>query len=83
MVKKDINVGHSGNYACQAFFLKKWVIFLRWESESLIKSGLKIPRSYRKIAEENQTASWVIMNGNRVQIKRKQFEKIIDSLDVI
>lgn len=36
-----------------------------------------------KIAEENQTASWVIMNGNRVQIKRKQFEKIIDSLDVI
>ena len=36
-----------------------------------------------KIAEENQTTSWVIMNGNRIQIKRKQFEKIIDSLDVI
>lgn len=40
-------------------------------------------KKLRKIAEENQTASWVIMNGNRVQIKRKQFEKIIDSLDVI
>ena len=40
-------------------------------------------KQLRKIAEENQTASWVIMNGNRVQIKRKQFEKIIDSLDVI
>ena len=40
-------------------------------------------KKLRKIAEENQTASWVIMNGNRVQIKRKQFEKMIDSLDVI
>ena len=40
-------------------------------------------KKLRKLAEENQTASWVIMNGNRVQIKRKQFEKIIDSLDVI
>ena len=40
-------------------------------------------KKLRKIAEENQTASWVIMNGNRVQIKRKQFEKILDSLDVI
>ena len=40
-------------------------------------------KKLRKIAEENQTASWVIMNGKRVQIKRKQFEKIIDSLDVI
>ena len=40
-------------------------------------------KKLRKIAEENQTASLVNMNGNRVQIKRKQFEKIIDSLDVI
>ncbi|HEQ3856512.1 TPA: excisionase, partial [Streptococcus pyogenes] len=24
-----------------------------------------------------------IMNGNRIQIKRKQFEKIIDKLDAI
>ncbi|MDO4170953.1 MAG: excisionase [Lachnospiraceae bacterium] len=40
-------------------------------------------KKLRKIAEENQSASWVIMNGNRVQIKRRQFEKVIDSLDVI
>ncbi|HBG7316018.1 TPA: excisionase, partial [Clostridioides difficile] len=25
----------------------------------------------------------VIVNGNRIQIKRKQFEKIIDTLDEI
>lgn len=27
----------------------------------------------RKLAKENPTAGWVIMNGNRTQIKRKQF----------
>ena len=37
----------------------------------------------RKLAEENPAAGWVIMNGNRIQIKRIQFEKIIDSLDTI
>lgn len=37
----------------------------------------------RRLAEENIGAKWVIMNGNRIQIKRKQFEKIIDTLDEI
>lgn len=37
----------------------------------------------RKLAEENLASGWVIMNGNRLQIKRKQFEKLIDELDVI
>lgn len=37
----------------------------------------------RRLAEENPAADWVIMNGNRIQIKRKQFEKVIDSLDAI
>ena len=32
----------------------------------------------RRLAEENKNANWLIMNGNRIQIKRKQFEKIID-----
>ena len=40
-------------------------------------------KKLRRIVEENQSAGWLIMNGNRVQIKRKQFEKVIDSLDVI
>ena len=40
-------------------------------------------KKLRKIAEENKNANWVIFNGNRVQIKRKLFEKIIDELDVI
>ena len=26
---------------------------------------------------------WVVMNGNRVQVKRKAFERFIDATDVI
>ncbi|HHD3254729.1 TPA: excisionase [Streptococcus pyogenes] len=37
----------------------------------------------RRLAEDNKNANWLIMNGNRIQIKRKQFEKIIDTLDAI
>ena len=37
----------------------------------------------RRLAEENKNANWLIMNGNRIQIKRKQFEKIMDTLDAI
>ena len=40
-------------------------------------------KKLRKFAEENIDAGWVIVNGNRIQIKRKQFEKIIDTLDEI
>ena len=35
----------------------------------------------RRLAEENKNANWLIMNGNRIQIKRKQFEKIIDRIE--
>ena len=37
----------------------------------------------RRLADENKNADWLIMNGNRIQVKRKQFEKIIDTLDAI
>ena len=37
----------------------------------------------RQFAEENRTAKWKIMNGNRIQIVRRLFEKVIDDLDVI
>lgn len=40
-------------------------------------------KKLRKLAEANIDAGWVIVNGNRIQIKRKQFEKIIDTLDEI
>ena len=50
------------------------------EASKYVRIGEK---KLRKLAEENINSGWVIMNGNRVQIKRKQFEKIVDTLDVI
>ena len=59
-----------------------------WEKYTLtIEEAAKYFRigekKLRKLAEENSDANWLIMNGNRIQIKRRQFEKVIDSLDVI
>ena len=59
-----------------------------WEKYTLtIEEAAKYFRigekKLRKLVEENSDASWLIMNGNRVQIKRRQFEKVIDSLDMI
>lgn len=59
-----------------------------WEKYTLtIEEAAKYFRigenKLRKLAEENRTAGWVIQNGNRIQIKRRQLEKVIDTLDVI
>jgi len=59
-----------------------------WEKYTLtIEEAAKYFRigenKLRKFAEENLSAGWVIMNGNRIQIKRKQFEKIIDNLNAL
>ena len=59
-----------------------------WEKYTLtIEEAAKYFRigekKLRKLAEENPDANWLIMNGNRIQIKRTQFDKVIDSLDVI
>lgn len=37
----------------------------------------------RRLAEEEPTPDWVVMNGNRVQVKRKAFERFIDATDAI
>lgn len=37
----------------------------------------------RRLAELNPTANWILENGNRKLIKRKQFERYIDSISVI
>ena len=30
----------------------------------------------RRLAEENKNANWLIMNGNRIQVKRKRLKKL-------
>lgn len=37
----------------------------------------------RQMVEDNPTAEYVLMNGNRVQIKRKLFEEYIDSATTV
>ena len=59
-----------------------------WEKYTLtIEEASKYLRigenKLRRLAEENKDAGRLIMNGNRIQIKRRQFEKVIDKLDVI
>jgi len=59
-----------------------------WEKYTLtIEEAAKYFRigekKLRQLADEHPNANWLIMNGNRVQIKRKQFEKMIDSMEVI
>ena len=59
-----------------------------WEKYTLtIEAASKYFRigenKLRRLAEENKDAGWLIMNGNRIQIKRRQFEKVIDKLDAI
>lgn len=40
-------------------------------------------KKLRKFMDENKGASYILMNGTKVLIKRKQFEKIIDGLSSI
>ncbi|HFE9852380.1 excisionase [Enterococcus sp. DIV1420a] len=37
----------------------------------------------RRLAEENPQATWFLMNGNRIQIKRRLFEQVLDTLDTV
>ncbi len=37
----------------------------------------------RRLINENEDADFILWNGNRPQIKRKQIEEIIDKLNVI
>ena len=62
---------------CVSFFTSRQTVE---EASKYFRIGEK---KLRKLAEENLDAGWVIVNGNRIQIKRKQFEKIIDTLDEI
>ena len=37
----------------------------------------------RRLVEENRHGDWYVMNGNRILIKKKQFEKFMDNPDGI
>ena len=37
----------------------------------------------RKLAQQDRFGNWYMMNGNRLLIKKKQFEKMLDKIDTI
>ena len=37
----------------------------------------------RRLAEENKDAGWLIMNGNRILLKRQKFEEFLDNATVV
>lgn len=37
----------------------------------------------RRLAEQVPPPDWVVMNGNRIQVKRRKFEQFIDAADVV
>lgn len=40
-------------------------------------------KKLRQMAEDSAGANWAIMNGNRLLIKRKLLENVLDSQDAI
>ena len=74
-----MKVNDDTNYATDVPIWEKYTLTIE-EASKYFRIG---ENKLRRLAEENPNAGWVIMNGNRIQIKRKQFEKIIDTLDAI
>lgn len=60
-------------------FWEKYTLSIE-ESAAYFKIG---ENKLRKIVSENPDADFVLWNGTRSQIKRKQFENYIDQLNVI
>ena len=50
------------------------------EASALFGIGEK---KIRQVVRENQSADFVLMNGTKYMIKRKQFESLLDSTDAI
>lgn len=78
MLIQDFTVNDKENGAglTASFFVEKYFVSMSTIRKLLMKK-------LRKPAEENQGACWLMMNGNRIQIKRKLFEKVIDELGAI
>lgn len=60
-------------------FWEQYVLTLQ-EASAYFRIG---ETKMRQIVTENETASFILMNGNRTLIKRRLFEQFIDSASVI
>ena len=60
-------------------FWEKYTLTIR-EAAEYFQIGEK---KMRRIAEENIDSDFVVMNGNRIMIKRKCFEQYIDQATAV
>ncbi len=60
-------------------FWEKYTLTIE-EASQYFRIGEK---KIRKLTEENPDADFVLMNGNRIQIKRRLFEKYIDAASAV
>ena len=60
-------------------FLEKYMLTIREAAEYFHIGEKKL----RRIIEENSDAEFLIMNGNRVMIKRKAFEAYLNTATVV
>lgn len=90
----DITVIETGRLIYRSVLLQGEMIYLRnneipfWEQYTLtIEEASKYFRigenKLRRIVSENQDADFIFWNGNRIQIKRKLFEKYIDQCEAV
>ena len=70
---------HKGGQILQIPYWERYLLTIR-EAAEYFHSGEK---KLRQIVEENSTADFIIMNGNRVMIKRKAFEQYLDQATAV
>ena len=58
---------------------EKYLLTIK-EASTLFSIGEK---KLRQVVRENPSADFVLMNGSKYLIKRKQFESLLDSTDAI
>ena len=70
---------HKGGQILQIPYWERYLLTIREAAEYFHIGEKKL----RQIVEENSTADFIIMNGNRAMIKRKAFEQYRDQATAV
>lgn len=70
---------HKGGQVLQIPYWERYLLTIREAAEYFHIGEKKL----RQIVEENGTADFIIMNGNRAMIKRKAFEQYLDQATAV
>lgn len=70
---------HKGGQILQIPYWERYLLTIREAAEYFHIGEKKL----RQIVEENGSADFIIMNGNRAMIKRKAFEQYLDQATAV